>query len=631
MKTRTLFLALLPALLLSGCTLLHKMQGNLEYEHMAYSKATPHYSKFLAKRQDHEILRRMADCYYQMNQPAMAEAYCNKLVASGFSTPTDHLMLANSLKQLHKYEQAREWYSRYLLANPGDQVAQNSLASIDSIPSFKRDSFLVEVKKLKGPINNEVSNYSPSPYQGGIVFVSERSAEPHPKIAEWTGQPYTDLYYAEMQGDSVKVSPHKLEGKIDGLYHEGPVAFSPDGGKAYFTRNNYVRRHRDRSDEYVNNLKVFEATLTEEGWEDLRELPFNSDEFSCGHPALSADGTTLYFVSDMPGGFGGTDLYTSRLSGGQWKSPVNMGSAVNTAGNEMFPWISADGSLYFASDGWPGMGGLDLFHWAMGAQRPRNLGYPLNSSRDDFGYMLAADGKSGFLSSNRDRRQGVDDIFHFNRVEQKFMLEGIVVLKGTNIPIHTSLVELRNTSGVAVSSFLTGADGSFSFPLQPEMAYSIHAGKERYFGESDSLNTFGVRRTQTFFVKLELDTLVIGKPIVLNNIYYDFDKWDIRADAEPDLNHLVKVMKDNPEIRVELGSHTDCRGSDKYNQKLSQKRAQSAVDYIIAHGVEASRIYAKGYGESVLVNGCRDGAKCSEEEHQMNRRTEFKVVKVVGE
>lgn len=643
MKPRIIFALSSLLLLMTGCTMLRRMQGDIHYRNLYYQDAIASYTKVLEKKPDYGTIRRMADCYTKTGAVKMAEGMWRKAVASPLSTPEDQFELGMVLMQLKKYDEARIVFSRYLLDRPGDEVARNRIVACDSSTAWRQDSFLYTVKKLPGPVNNEVSNYSPAWYGSDIVFTSERTAAGSPKVAEWTHKPYSDLYSAQLSGDTVKVSPQKMEGDIEGIYHEGPLVFTSDLRKVYFTRNNYLRRKRGKSDEYVNNLKIYQAESVEGKWTHITELPFNSDEFSCGHPALSGDGQSLYFVSDRPGGFGGTDLWVVKMAGGQWGEPRNLGPRINTQGNEMFPWIGFDRSLYFASDGWPGLGGLDIFRATsyepstlpasearaeMGNDSPVNMKYPINSPRDDFGFITDPTCKTGYLSSNRDRKVGVDDIFYFASVPVVFRLEGIVVTVKGHRPVRDALVELRLSSGRAVSAIQTDETGHFSFPLDAATAYSIHAAREHMFGNSDSVSTMGHCRSHTFFVTLELDSLIIGKPIVLNNIYYDFDKWDIRPDAEPDLNHLVKVMNDNPGIYVELSSHTDCRGTHKYNEKLSAKRAKSAVDYIIAHGISKERIYAKGYGETIPVNQCIDGVDCTEEAHQANRRTEFKVVKI---
>jgi peptidoglycan-associated lipoprotein len=642
MKMKLLFSIVL-VIGLSGCTMFHRMQGDIHYTNLYYQDAIASYSKVLEKKSDYAVTQRLADCYTRTGDKKMAEATWRKAVAYPQHVHSDLYKFGLALMQVKKYEEAKLVFGKYLTLVPSDRLATHRIISCDSVMAYQQDSFLYAVTKVGGPLNNEVSNYSPAWYGDGIVFTSERSADPNPKIAEWTHHPYTDLYEAKLDGDSVRVAPRQLDGTIDGLYHEGPVVFTADQKFVYFTRSNYLKRHRGKSDDYVNNLKLYQAENRSGMWMDIIELPFNSDEFSSGHPALTKDEQEMYFVSDRPGGFGGTDLWKVRKAGAGWGTPQNLGKAINTAGNEMFPWIGTDNHLYFASDGWPGLGGLDVFKISLQPEvnqpesgvtartaEPMNMKYPLNSPRDDFGYIADDDGKTGYFSSNRNRIEGIDDIFYFVSVPVVLQLEGDVVTVKGQRPVKDALVELRFKSGQAIIAVKTDGNGHFSFPLEQSMGYSIHAARENMFGKSDTLSTFGQRRSRTYYVLLELDSLEIGKPIVLKNIYYDFDKWDIRLDAEPDLNQLVSVMIDNPEIYVELGSHTDCRGTRKYNEKLSQKRAQSAVDYIVAHGIAKERIYAKGYGEKVPVNKCVDGIQCDEPAHQENRRTEFKVVKVLA-
>lgn len=635
MKAHTFSILLISiAFLTGGCTMFNRMQGDIHYQNMQWSDAAVYYKRVYDKKEDLLILPYLADCYYKMGAIQEAAWAYGLAQHSPFFTDEDRFQYAEVLMAAQKYAAAREQYERYNRAHPRDSKSANRIAACDSIGNFRESLDYTTVKKMKSPLNNESSNFSPAWYEGGIVFTSERNDGGSKKISAWNGKPYMDLYMTALNQDSTWQQPQSLEGNINGIYHEGPMVFTADMQTVYFTRNNYVKRKRGRSDAWVNNLKIYSATHSEGGWTNITALPFNSDDYSCGHPALSADEETIYFVSDKSGGEGGTDIYASHKTDGAFTEIVSLKGAVNTAGNEMFPWVDGNNTLYFSSDGHPGIGGLDIFSavdvphnsW----QQPVNMKSPINSSRDDFGFIMSRDGKNGFFSSNRDRINGVDDIYAFWKNEIVFALEGIVVEKNTQQPLRNALVELRNENGIGYAVMKTDADGQFHFILDPGGAYNVHGSLTDYFSSSTKyVSTSGLRKSETFFVKIELNKMEIGKPIVLKNIFYDFDKWNIRPDAEPELDNLVQILQDNPEIYIELSSHTDCRGKATYNQKLSQKRAESAVNYIIAKGIPAEKITAKGYGESVLVNGCRDGVKCPEDAHQLNRRTEFKVIKKV--
>ena len=392
--------------------------------------------------------------------------------------------------------------------------------------------------------------------------------------------------------------------------------------------------------DYTNRWEIYSARYNNGKWQDLKAFAYNNpDKYSVGHPALSIDGNILYFASDMPGGYGGTDIYFSiKQKDGSWSVPKNAGSKINTAGKEAFPTIDKEGTLYFSSDGLPGMGGFDIFSSTGSKDEwsdPVNLKYPMNSPKDDFYVYFTETGKSGYFSSNRDGGKGEDDIYYFSptprpipEVPKTLVIAGIVkeknednstsILKGANIKID-------DMTSNALVSLVSNEQGKFYSKADCGDAYEIIASKDEYFTKSKSIKATCTTLHDTVFVELILDKIIINKPIVLKNIYYDFDKWNIRSDAAFELDKLVTILNDNPQIKIELGSHTDCRGSNEYNQVLSQKRAESAVAYIISKGIDVGRITARGYGESVPVNKCVDGVSCTEDEYQLNRRTEFKV------
>ena len=356
----------------------------------------------------------------------------------------------------------------------------------------------------------------------------------------------------------------------------------------------------------------------------------------------------------MPGGLGGTDIYKTTLMGGTdipplvqsgpasetmaekiysnstWSKPENLGPAVNTIGNEMFPSIAADGTIYFSSDANNNLGGLDVFATTCSATKclaPENLGYPLNSSKDDFGYNLNEDNKTGFVSSNR---TGEDKMYDVIKNDPTFILTGTVTLKADNTPIENAIIEHVNAETNMIDRTTSGKDGKYTLHLTTDSEYKTRSLKEGYFTLSNPVNTTtkGKKKSETFTANFVLDKLVIEKPIVMENIYYDFDKWFIRPDAGLELDKLVTILKDNPKISIELSSHCDSRGSDEYNLVLSDKRAKAAVEYMITKGIDANRMKWKGYGETKHVNGCSNGVECTDEEHQKNRRTEFKGTKI---
>jgi peptidoglycan-associated lipoprotein len=605
----------------------HLRQGNRLYNMMAYNTAVTEYEKALSRKPLPEAKVKLAESYRNVNNMEKAEtAYADVVQLPGVK-PEHKLEYAKILMRNGKYPSAIIWLDSYLKDMPGDKGAQTLLESCNKIDELKKDSLKYTVNAVN--INTGQSNFSPTAYKDGIVFVSDRSTESAPrKMYQWTGKPFLDLYFSKQDKTGSWSIPEALKGEVNGVYHEGPAVFGNDS-TMYFTRDNYVKKKTKKDDDDVVLLKIYQSTWTGNGWSALSEMPFNSNEYSTGHPALSKDGNTMYFVSDMPGGAGGTDIWMVKKENGKWGSPVNMGTQINTPYNEMFPTVYHDSILYFSSEGHLNMGGLDVFYASKnntGWSDPVNVGYPLNSSHDDFGIMMNDSATGGMISSNRTNSMQ-DNIYSFVINDLRFNLHGMAVLKTTQAPLEGVVVELLNKTSGKRESVTTGPDGTFKFKLDQNSDFVVVGSKDNFFTNTETLSTIGktVSEDMEVTLKLEMEQIIINKPIVLENIYYDLDKSDIRPDAAAGLDKLVTIMKDNPGITIELSSHTDSRADDKYNMNLSQRRAESAVEYIIAHGISRQRIVAKGYGETKLINRCKNDVKCTEEEHQQNRRTEFKV------
>ncbi|MFM2134813.1 MAG: hypothetical protein RL021_213 [Bacteroidota bacterium] len=626
--TRLLPAAALLAVLLSGCASYHMRQGNRLYDNMAYSEAVKEYEKALDSPHRSQAQRRLASSYLRMNNTQKALQYYGTVVKDTAvkADRNERQRYASLLMTAGRYEDAKS------ILKGTDSLDANGnilLSSCDSISAWQKDSlqYLVESSKLN---TGSESNFSPIYYKDGILFVSDRGKITNWNRYEWTGRAFLDVYYAK----SDTAQPMKLSGDMNGIYHDGPVAINSSGDTLYLTRNNYVQKKVGKTTQDVVNFKLYQMYKKDTVWTGLTELPFSVGDQNTGHPALSYDGNTLYFASDRAGGVGGSDIWFSRKLNGTWGEPVNMGPDVNTPGNEVFPSIYKDSLFFYSSDGAHGMGGLDIYRAKMlegQIDKPVNVGYPFNSSFDDFGVAIARDGNEGYFSSNRDRTNTeMDHLYHVYFQDIRFTLQGMAVNKVTQEPVEDVLVELRNLTTGRVDTTVSWLDGTFKFKLDPNTDYSVAGSRDGYFTNSEEISTVGKKQSENMFVslKLELEEIVVNKPIVLENIYYDLNKWEIRSDASQGLDKLVQILKENPNIRIELGSHTDSRADDKYNMELSQKRADAAVAYIVANGIEKDRITAKGYGESQLVNDCGNGAICSEEEHQANRRTEFKVVSI---
>ena len=618
------------AFLVSGCASYHMRQGNRLFNLLAYNEAVKEYTKALDSKYKCEAQRNLANSYLKMNNVAKARQFYAEVIKDTAATNTDKQLYADLLMRSGQYTDAKQVLDKITSLDSKGKVM---LASIDSIPSWQEDSANYRIERSNLNSGSE-SNFSPTFYKDGIMFVSDRGKLTARNCYDWTGRPFLDLYFSKIEGGGKSANPDKVSGDMNGKYHEGPVAINSKGDTMYITRNNYIKKKVGKSEQDVVNLKIYQLYKKDTTWTGLKELPFNSNNFSTGHPALTADGNTMYFASDRPGGQGGSDLYVSHKVNGVWSEPKNLGASINTSGNEVFPHVWKDSALYFSSDGSYGLGGLDVYKCTMTGDQigtPVNMAYPFNTSYDDFGVAIAANGKEGYLSSNRETSNTeVDQIYKFFFEELRFTLQGVTVNKKSQEPIEGATVELKNDATGEIEKAVTGKDGTFNFKLNPHTNYTVIGHKEEYFTNSEAVTTVGKIKSENMYVKLklEMEEIEIDKPIVLENIYYDFDKWNIRADAKPGLDKLVKIMSDNPAISIELGSHTDSRADDRYNERLSQRRAESAVKYIVSHGISQSRIGAKGYGETQLVNRCKNGVKCSEAEHQANRRTEFKVVKI---
>jgi peptidoglycan-associated lipoprotein len=456
------------------------------------------------------------------------------------------------------------------------------------------------------------------------------------KFSPYTGRPYYSLYYAKKENSKWgKAEP--LSQAESQKFHHTSATFSPDGNTMFYTASNVVGKKTINSSDGIVNFSVKKATLQNDKWHtDEVILPFTSKDFSTGQPTMSADGTTIYFASDMPGGIGGSDLYMVKYENGMWGTPVNLGTTINTAGNEMFPVISGN-TLYYSSDGIVGMGGLDIYKtenqngtWSP----PVNMEYPINSMRDDFGFMPDSMGAAtGYFSSNRDDEKGADHIYTFVKKEYVFTIDGMAVEKDSDKPLAGVNVELTNKLTGNKETATTGDDGTFSFKLTPEAEFNIVGTKDKFFTQTADVSTVDKHASENMLVhlRMEVEPVVVEKVYTVPNIYYDYNKADIRSDAAVQLDSVAGVLKMNPNIKIEVMSHTDSRGTDDYNMKLSQKRAEAAVKYLVKKGIDKTRMTAQGYGESKLTNQCTDGVACSEAEHQANRRTEFKVTGFVND
>lgn len=591
----------------------------------------------------------LAECYRKQHDVPNAKSYYEKAVNLPVAKPETYFYYAQALQATGEYEKAKDMFSKYSKINPSDPKGKMYLAHCDSVMEAWTDLKPKYEAKLASNINTEQSDFGSAYYLGDLIFASDNVSPADTKLYGWTGRGYLNIRKSSPQVKddfwSPMKSPSEFESKFEQKNHDGPAAFTSDGNTIYFTRS-YYANVKSEGGYQTNRLKIFSATKTDGVWGELVPFHLNSDEYSVGHPTLSRDGQTLYFVSDMPGGQGGTDIWMCKRSGDSWGQASNLGPTINTKMNEMFPTIGDNEEMYFASEGHPGYGGLDIFvsklingNWSV----PENMHPPINSSYDDFALSFAPGAKGGFFSSNRPAGIGSDDIYAFRilelpkpvQVQPKpepvavilpTCLSGFVKDKTTGKPIAGATVFLLDNKTGNVKVLKTDTEGKYEECNLKPTDYVVKAMMPNTIADCIQFPVTELKPGANLKASrdLLLDKLVLNKTFKIDNIYYDFDKYNIREDAKPELNKLVQIMHENA-IDVELGSHTDCRGSSQYNDKLSQNRAQSAVDYIVGTGISKSRITAKGYGETQLKNKCADGVECSDAEHQENRRTEFKV------
>jgi len=580
----------------------------------------------------------VGDAYRKSNRLVEAIPYYRAAIEAGSAPEEAYIHLARGLKVEQQYGEAEKVLTTYLQRARDEKtkkLAEKELDNLRKIEDLKEKESYYRAKNLD-EINTEKTEYAPVYSNGYLYFTSNRDGG---KIYRTTGTPFTDIYRVATRGANVNLSTLKALDPV--INHpdtnEGSVAISPDGNAMIFAKGN------DGKANGFSEVNLFFTRYRNGKWTTPVPLSINVADAWDSTPAFSPDGTTLYFSSTRAGGYGGADLYQAKINRrGRWVDVRNLGPEINTPGDEMFPFISADGSLYFSSDGHPGFGKLDLFRAVRegGKVTVTNLGKPMNSSADDFAFF-EFDLTRGFFSSNRRGGKGDDDIYTFvnddpNLKVVNYFLTGVTVTTddaGQEIILPNTKVSLAADNGDILEASFTGADGRFNFRVYPEEHYDLISEKEDYFTVRKDFTTIGktVRKDTlkefitnvTFETKIMMDPIVLEKPIVLENIYYDLDKADIRPDAALVLDSLVQIMQDNPDIYVELGSHTDSRADDDYNLNLSRRRAQSAVQYIISKGIDPNRITAKGYGETQLLI---KNAK-TEEEHQKNRRTEFKVLR----
>jgi outer membrane protein OmpA-like peptidoglycan-associated protein len=729
MKIRKIFLCLFILLSVSGPLLSQMKKGEKLFSGYSYQQAINNYELLEVKTP--EVKRRLAESYLRIGDTKKSEFYYQELVNLKTKESKDYYNYSFVLSMNGKYEMAQKWMAEYLKLEPNDSRAKKSKEDKYFYKRLLKEQNLYKIKNVS--INSEHQDFGTTYYKDKIVFASSRETRSIVKrVWNWNALPFLDMYQANIDSSNQLMGIEEFEKTKNKKYHEGPVSFNKAGDFMVFTRNNY----KNKSQDGVVKLQLFSSEFQNGRWQKEVSLPFNNSEYSVAHSSLTADGSTMYFASDMPGGYGGVDLYkTNRTPDGQWGKVENLGSKINTEGNEMFPFIHDDENmLFFSSNGHLGIGGLDVFVVKVKESEfgnVQNLGVPINGMKDDFSFVMDSKSQNGFFSSNREGGLGNDDIYSFvlskPYVSTK-VIEGIVIDEKGNL-LPGSRVILYDKTGFVIKTIETDADATFKFEVEPDEDYVLQGSKKEYFtvekdlvadlGKSEekvdlvlekdpgfsmivkvfdlktkepiigvdvvvidqlkgnrvastttigglrillidialndsgsyhiSLNkrgyfpktvTYNVRFTEPgehdIHSEIDLSMLPLVKDIrqmvKVNPIYFDVNKYEITADSEIELDKIVMVMNQYPKMIVELSSHTDCRARKSYNLRLSNNRAKASAEYIKSRISNPDRISGKGYGESRLLNHCECETNriidCSREEHQINRRTEFKIISV---
>ena len=620
-------------------------KANEMYKNFSYVDAIKIYERIAQKGfVNQEMLESLGNAYYYNAEYKKALPWYEQLFQEGKYKvkPEYYYRYAQTLKSVGDYTQADKMMAKFVeLTNANDTRAALFEENKDYQTVIKNNSGRFQLNNAS--VNTENSEYGTAFYGDKIVFAGATDARKAKRgVSQWTGESFYDLYEAE-HFDQKLGSRKPFSSSINTQFNESTPVFTKDGNTMYFTRNNYVNRKLGTDIENTILLKILRATKDKNGnWGDIVEVPFNSDQYNVAHPALSPDEKYLYFASDMPGSFGNSDIFRVEILGdNQYGTPENLGNIINTAGRESFPYISKDNVLYYSSDGIPGLGGLDIFAAKFNADgstsKPVNIGMPGNSADDDFCFVFNSDSKIGFLTSNRPGGKGKDDIYSFH--EDKPLLfscqkniKGIVKDAKTKAIIANAKVILSDKVMKEVGKDQSKTDGTFTFEKVNcnDSHYYLRGEKEKY--ETAEVNVTVGKDEVVYEILLNPREVAIKKGMDLAKVFeikeikFDYNKADIRPDAAVELTKIVEVMREYPKMKIDIRSHTDSRGADSYNLKLSDRRAKATLEWIVKQGIDRKRLKAKGYGETRLVNGCSNGVPCTEEEHQENRRSEFIVV-----
>lgn len=650
-KAVYIIVCLLLTAVAAGCRTPKLSEADAQFQRGEYYDASVTYKKVynkLRKKEERpqrgEVAFKMGRCYRLLNMSARASAAFQNALRYEYPDSTTHFMLAQALHADGKYAAALRSYDKYLEFCPDDSLAINCAEGCRTAQEIRARGSRYVVKQAK-LFNSRRADFCPM-YLGAdcdqIYYTSTTEKATGDKKSEITGMKNADVFFSKKNEKGEWERPEPVEGELNTEFDEGIVAFSPDAQTMYLTK---ARRELNAP----TSVEIYTSTRSDAKWSAPVKFEITADTLSTfGHPAVSPDGEYLYFVSDMPGGYGGKDIWRISLKERQG-SLVNLGPDINTEGNDDFPYVRSDGSLYFSSDGHPGMGGLDIFRaTAVGDPadlrwKVENMGFPINSAGDDFGITFGK-GEDGFFSSNRGDARGYDHIYSFEYDPVRITIEGLVMDKDEE-PVKNAIVRIVGNDG-SNQKEVARDDGSFSFALQRGVKYVMLAGAKGYLNQKQEFASDSTMEDANYWVEFILPS--ISKPSVVENIFYDYDKADLRPESKTALNELIAVLHDNPNVTIEMASHTDRWGSDAYNINLSERRAKSVVDYLVENGISRDRLQPHGYGKSRpktvtkriarLYPQFKEGDILTEEfiktlseedqqaADQINRRTEFSVL-----
>ena len=609
-----------------------------KYDNYAYIKAVNTYERVAEKGyKSEDMFQKLGNSYYFNGELDKAAKWYGELFTMNPNQESEYCYrYAQSLKAVGQPEKANEMMEIFHQKASDDTRGKLFEKNKNYLDQIKANSGRYKIEDAG--INSKYSDYGSAFYGNKLVFSSARdTGSLGQRKHTWTNQHFTNLYFSDLGEEQTLGKVTKFSKKINSKFNESTPVFTKDGKTMYFTRNNYLDGKKGKDGNKVTLVKIYKASFENDSWDKITELPFDSDQYSVAHPALSPDEKTLYFASDMPGTLGQSDLFKVKINeDGSFGTPESLGNEINTEGRETFPLVTDENELYFASDGHLGLGGLDVFVSKMNPDgtfgEVQNVGDGINSPKDDFAYLIDTKSRKGFVTSNRDGGQGYDDIYKFLETRKLQCLQelyGNVTDLATSQILPETKMSLFDNEFKLLNTTVTDQAGNYTFAVECGKTYNVRAAKQDYITKEQKIVIAKENGRTNLPFALEKDVCKVavgddlGKCFGIKMIYFDLDKYNIRSEAALDLEKILDVLNQNPTMKLDIRSHTDSRASFKYNEVLSENRAKSTINWLMKNGVAPSRLTGKGYGETQLVNQCADDVKCTEEEHQMNRRSEF--------